>query len=28
MVPLIDDIPDGTLDLARLLRAWWRSGYR
>jgi len=28
MVPLVEGVPDGTLDLARLLRAWWRSGYR
>ncbi len=27
MVPLIEGLPDGTNDLARLLRAWWRSGY-
>jgi len=26
MVPLVDGLPDGTGDLARLLRAWWRSG--
>lgn len=28
LVPLIEGLPDGTADLARLLRAWWRSGYR
>ncbi len=28
LVPLIEGLPDGTNDLARLLRAWWRSGYR
>ncbi len=28
LVPLVEGLPDGTNDLARLLRAWWRSGHR